>query len=295
MMRMEVKIKQKLAERFGEKAYYGQGSLINAAKEAIDNKAINWAVIFDDPIYGLSDTYSDFDDFRQSVLDKDLDAIEKVKRVCEDNRIALFSGIVDRFEEWLRDIIAGNNLKDTGIVFIWDEFTGFLRDSGDDNVLQRLSDFCKQKDSPFFMCLIVHRDPTWVNQLGGETYERILHRYHELEFHITESAAYDLIGDSIIPMPGMQTQWEDEKKQLLDSISKYKTEFDNLEQNINIFERMSKLCPLHPMTVSMLATVAQNFGASQRTLFRFMKDSDNLSQNVGFTISPTTALTTGAG
>ena len=47
---------------------------------------------------------------------------------------------------------------------------------------------------------------------GDETYERILHRYHELNFHITESAAYDLIGDSIVPRPGMETQWEEVKR-----------------------------------------------------------------------------------
>lgn len=282
MMEMEVKIKEKLAEKFGDKAYYGTSSLINAAKEAIDNNRINWTVIFDDPIYGLSDEYATLADFRKVVLDGDSDAIQKVKRICDDLHFSMFTDTVEKFEDWIKDIIAGNGLKDTGIVFIWDEFTGFLRDSGDDNVLQRLSEFCKQSNAPFFMCLIVHRDPTWVNQLGGETYERILHRYHELEFHITESAAYDLIGDSIIPLPGMEPQWEDEKKGLLKSIEKYKSEFDNLEQGVNIYERMNKLCPLHPMTVSMLATVAQNFGASQRTLFRFMKDQTETSENVGF-------------
>jgi hypothetical protein len=282
MMEMEAKIKEKLAEKYGEKAYYGRNSLINAAKEAVSNKIINWDFVFDNPIYGLSDEYADLAAFRKAVLDEDYSAINKVKRICDDQHLSMFANTVDKFEEWLKDIIAGNNLRDTGIVFIWDEFTGFLRDCGDDNVLQRLSEFCKQPNSPFFMCLIVHRDPTWVDQLGGETYERILHRYHELEFHITESAAYDLIGDSIIPRPGMESQWEEIKKGLLKSIDKYKSEFDNLDQSININERMSKLCPLHPMTLSLLATVAQNFGASQRTLFRFMKDRAESSQGVGF-------------
>jgi hypothetical protein len=283
MMEMEVKIKEKLAEKFGEKAYYGTSSLINAAKEAIDNNHINWAGIFDDPIYGLSDEYETLDDFRRVVLNGNPDAVQKVKRVCDGLHFSMFTDVVEKFEGWLKDIIAGNGLKDTGIVFIWDEFTGFLRDSGDDNVLQRLSEFCKQPNAPFFMCLIVHRDPAWVNQLGSETYERILHRYHELEFHITESAAYDLIGDSILPRSGMKIRWEEEKKTLLGYIAPYKSEFDNLEQNVNIYERMNKLCPLHPMTVSMLATVAQNFGASQRTLFRFMKDRAEPSEDVGFT------------
>lgn len=290
MMEMEIKIKEKLAEKFGDKAYYGTSSLINAAKDAINDQSINWKYLFTDPLYRLPDQYENFEEFQQAVMDGDSDAIHYVKRICDDTHRNMFTGVVDRFEEWIKDIIAGNGLQETGIVFIWDEFTGFLRDCGDDNVLQRLSEFCKSVDkdgklkqnAPFFMCLIVHRDPSWVAELGKETYERILHRYHELEFHITESAAYDLIGDSIIPRPGMTHQWEDVKKDLLKSISKYKTEFDNLDQTININERMAKLCPIHPMTLSMLATVAQNFGASQRTLFRFMKDRAESSEGVGF-------------
>lgn len=290
MMEMEVKIKEKLKEKFGDKAYYGTSSLINAAKDAINDQSINWNYLFTDIQYGLSDQYADFADFQQAVLDGDSDAIHLVKRICDDNKRTMFTGVVDRFEEWIKDIIAGNDLSETGIVFIWDEFTGFLRDCGDDNVLQKLSEFCKSVDkdgktkpnAPFFMCLIVHRDPTWVSELGDETYERILHRYHELKFHITESAAYDLIGDSIIPRPGMANQWEEVKKDLMKSIAKYKTEFDNLDQSININERLAKLCPIHPMTLAMLATVAEHFGASQRTLFRFMKDRAESSEGVGF-------------
>ena len=290
MMEMEVKIKEKLKEKFGDKAYYGTDSLIDAAKDAINDQSINWNYLFTDIQYGLSDQYADLADFKKAVLNGDPDSIHLVKRVCDDNKRTMFTGVVDRFEEWIKDIIAGNNLKETGIVFIWDEFTGFLRDCGDDNVLQRLSEFCKSVDksgkakpnAPFFMCLIVHRDPTWVSELGDETYERILHRYHELKFHITESAAYDLIGDSIIPRSGMENQWEEVKKDLMKSIAKYKTEFDNLDQSININERLSKLCPIHPMTLAMLATVAEHFGASQRTLFRFMKDRAESSEGVGF-------------
>ena len=38
------------------------------------------------------------------------------------------------------------------------------------------------------------------------------------------------------------------KKDLMKSIENYKTEFDNLDQSININERLAKLCPIHPMT-----------------------------------------------
>jgi hypothetical protein len=131
------------------------------------------------------------------------------------------------------------------------------------------------------MFFIVHVDPAWVNELGKDTYERILHRYHELEFHITESAAYDLIGNSILTRKGMDSTWKNQKEKLLKTLDKYMPEFDNL-QLTNLREKFFNLCPIHPMTLTLLSTVAQNFGASQRTLFRFMKDEAEEKQNVGF-------------
>ena len=47
-------------------------------------------------------------------------------------------------------------------------------------------------------------------------------------------------------------------------------------------DRYRELCPIHPMTISLLSKVAENFGASQRTLFRFMKDPEGREQKVGF-------------
>ncbi|MDR0286298.1 MAG: hypothetical protein LBI03_01100, partial [Clostridiales bacterium] len=131
------------------------------------------------------------------------------------------------------------------------------------------------------MFFIVHVDTSWVKELGEETYKRILHRYHELEFHITENAAYDLIGNSIITRKGMDSNWKNQKDKLFKSIEKNLHEFDNLQLS-NPRDKFLSLCPIHPMTLTLLATVAQNFGASQRTLFRFMKDVSEEEENVGF-------------
>ena len=53
------------------------------------------------------------------------------------------------------------------------------------------------------MFLIVHRAPSWVSQIGEEVYEQIVHRYHSLDFHVSESAAYELIGSSILTRAGI--------------------------------------------------------------------------------------------
>ena len=278
MMEMEMSIREKLRNKFGDKAYYGNKSLVASVKDIINDSSIHWENVFVDPAYALSDEFASFDELRSEIMENDLKATDLVAKVIMEKGWGLFKS-VDQFQDWIKDVISGNHLSETGIVFIWDEFTGFLRDCGDDNVLQRLSEYCKQQ--PFFMCLIVHRDPSWVDTMGAETYQRILHRYHELEFHISESAAYELIGDSIMVRTGMGDQWGNIKQQLMKSISKNIADFDNLEMG-NKQDHLSQLCPLHPMTLTMLAIVAQNFGASQRTLFRFMKDSSDVAQHVGF-------------
>lgn len=278
MMTMESAIREKLDEKFGASAYYGKTSLIASAQEAVNDNSYNWEEIFANQSYGLFEEYGSFEQFKEDVMSGNLAAAGKVAKIFHDKGWGFINSL-PRFKEWLADIIEGNNLSDTGIVFIWDEFTSYLRNNPTDDVLQPLSEFCKEQ--PFFMFLIVHRAPSWVSQIGEEVYEQIVHRYHSLDFHVSESAAYELIGSSIRTRPGMEEQWRSQQDVLMKSISSNIADFDNLDMS-NKKERLRQLCPLHPMTLSLLAIVAQNFGASQRTLFRFMKDPKEQEQNVGF-------------
>lgn len=278
MMTMEDAIREKLKEKFGASAYYGKNSLIAAAQEAVNDSSINWEEIFTNPTYSLYEEYGSVGEFRNDVINGILKAANTVARIYRDKGWGFFTSLT-MFKEWVADVIEGNHLQDTGIVFIWDEFTSYLRNNPTDDVLQPLSEFCKEQ--PFFMFLIVHRAPSWVSQIGEEIYEQIVHRYHSLDFHVSESAAYELIGSSILTRTGMEDQWNVERDKLMKSISKNFADFDNLDMS-NKKDRLRQLCPLHPMTLSLLAIVAQNFGASQRTLFRFMKDPKESEQNVGF-------------
>lgn len=278
MMTMENAIREKLKEKYGMNAYYGKKSLIAAAQDAVNDSSINWDDLFDNPTYGLYEDYASLEELRDEVNNGNLKASNVVARIYQDKGWGFFTSL-QMFKEWIADVIEGNNLQETGIIFIWDEFTSYLRNNPTDDVLQPLSEFCKEQ--PFFMFLIVHKAPSWVSQIGEEVYEQIVHRYHSLDFHVSESAAYELIGNSIITRAGMDDQWNSTKDMLMKSISKNFADFDNLDMS-NKKERLRQLCPLHPMTLSMLAIVAQNFGASQRTLFRFMKDPKESEQNVGF-------------
>lgn len=278
LMTMEGAIIEQLQVKFGDKAYYGKTSLIAAAKEAVNDSSVNWEDLFMNPNFALYEEYGSLEQFREEVTNGSIKASNIVARIYREKGWGFFTSL-QMFKDWVSDVIEGNNLQNTGIVFIWDEFTSYLRNNPTDDVLQPLSEFCKEQ--PFFMVLIVHRALSWVNQIGEEVYTQIVHRFHSLEFHVSESAAYELIGSSILTRAGMDEQWNKVRNELMNSISKKYAEFDFLDISFKK-ERLRQLCPLHPMTLSLLANVAQNFGASQRTLFRFMKDPKESEQNVGF-------------
>lgn len=276
MMEMEMEIRKALKEKFKDQAYYGKTSLVSEAQRIVADNRYNWEAIFSDSHFFTKSYYDDFEEFQQDVLNGDLKACSLVADVCRENGWAMFAS-VDNFENWIADIVAGNNLKDTGIIFVWDEFTDFVRTNGDDNVLQRLSEYCKK--TPFYLFLIVHIDTSWVSSLGEDTYNRIMHRYHELAFHISENAALEMIGESIECRKGMESTWDAICKEHVKSIIDQFDEMSvyNLKQS-----QLEQLCPLHPMTLTMLTRVADNFAASSRTLFSFMKDVEKAENSVGF-------------
>ena len=273
---MEMEIRKALKEKYQDQAYYGKTSLVSEAQRIVADNRYNWQAIFSDSHFFTKSYYDDFEEFQHDVLNGDLKACSIVADVCRENGWAMFAS-VDNFEAWIADIVAGNNLKDTGIIFVWDEFTDFVRTNGDDNVLQRLSEYCKK--SPFYLFLIVHVDTSWVSSLGEDTYNRIMHRYHELAFHISENAALEMIGESIECKKGMEGTWEaickDHVKSIIDQFDEMS--IYNLKQS-----QLEQLCPLHPMTLTMLTRVADNFAASSRTLFSFMKDAEKAESSVGF-------------
>ena len=142
--------------------------------------------------------------------------------------------------------------------------------------MQQLSEFCKVK--PFFMLYVVHRSDEMVDSMGMDRYQMITNRFHTVEFHISASAALDLIAGSIVVRNGMQNAWADERNQVVNDFKKFLPDLVGLDDKTG--EMIDKLCPIHPMTIRLLSRVAESFAAAQRTMFRFMKDQSN--SEIGF-------------
>ncbi len=252
LVEAEQAVREALVAKFGDKADLGGASLISAVTDRLDDASINWDHVIENTI--LSDDYSSVEELRAAVSSGKLSAIQTTAMVLRDMKFGLISNL-DTFENWLTEVIDANGLAKSGIFFIWDEFTEYVAHSDDHTIMQQLSEFCKVK--PFFMLYVVHRSDEMVDSMGKDRYQMITNRFHTVEFHISASAALDLIAGSIVVRNGMQNAWADERNQVVNDFKKFLPDLVGLDDKTG--EMIDKLCPIHPMTIRLLSRVAESF------------------------------------
>lgn len=274
LIEAEKAIYDALIRKFGDQAYLGSGSLMDAVKEKLADPAINWDYMIKTTT--LSDDYTTADELRQLVGSGDLKAIKAIANVIRQKGYGMVNNL-DTFKKWIADVIEGNHLEKSGIFFIWDEFTEYVEHSDDHTVMQQISEYCKVK--PFFMMYVVHRSQEMLDSMGKERYQTITHRFHEVEFYLSPDASLDLIAGSINVRTGMEENWKEARKQVIKNIQPFLPDMMSGVAD-QMADRIHDLCPIHPMTIRLLSRVAENYAAAERTMFRFMKDQKNA--DVGF-------------
>lgn len=276
LMEAEKAVRDALAAKYGDKADYGESSLADAVRQQVHSPVHNWEYILETTTLG--DDYASVEDLQEAIDAGDLTALQRTAAVIRQFNWGLVDSL-DTFKKWISTVIENNNLSQSGIFFIWDEFTEYVANSDDQTLLQQLSEFCKVK--PFFMLFVVHRTSEMVERITPERYQLITHRFHQVEFHISADAAFDLIAGSINIRNGMVEHWREERKPVLKNIQPFLPDMSGLDDKIS--EQIEHLCPMHPMTIKLLSRVAENYAASQRTMFRFMKDQSASEQGfVGY-------------
>lgn len=273
LMEAEKAIRDALAQKFGDKADYGDASLADAVKDQIHSPLHNWEYILETT--PLGDDYGSVEELQDAIDEGDLKALQRTAAVIRQFNWGLVDSL-ETFRNWVGAVIENNHLEKSGIFFIWDEFTEYILNSDDITILQQLSEFTKVK--PLYMMFIVHKSQEMVDNLTTDRYQLITHRFHQVEFHISQDAALDLIAGSINIRNGMSEHWTDERKPVVRNIRPFLPDMSGLDDKIS--ERIDLLCPIHPMTVKLLSRVAENYAAAQRTMFRFMKDQS--TPDLGF-------------
>lgn len=265
LMEAEKAIREALAAKFGDKADYADASLADAVKAQVHSPLHNWEYILETTLLG--NDYGSVEDLQDAIDAGDLKALQRTAEVIRQYNWGLVDSL-ETFKKWVGAVIENNHLEKSGIFFIWDEFTEYIIHSDDITILQQLSEFSKVK--PLYWMFIVHKSQEMIQNLTNDRYQLITHRFHQVEFHISADAAYDLIAGSILKRNGMKEHWDEARETVIKNIRPFLPEIAGLDDKI--INQINHLCPMHPMTIKLLSRVAENYAAAQRTMFRFMKD-----------------------
>ena len=119
-MEAEDAIRTRLKEMIGDNAYLGENSTLDAVKERLNDPTINWENVFNDSDYALFEDYDSLDALKDKINNNDTSAANRIASIILQKGWGLFSSTAT-YKAWLKDVIHGNNLQDTGIVLIWDE------------------------------------------------------------------------------------------------------------------------------------------------------------------------------
>lgn len=159
-----------------------------------------------------------------------LSALQATATIIRQKGYGLVNNL-ETFKAWVGDVIDGNHLSKSGIFFIWDEFTEYVAHSDDHTVMQQISEFCKEK--PLFMLYVVHRSQEMVDSMGKDRYQMITNRFHQVEFHVSPDAAFDLIAGSINTRNGMEETWKEDRKAVIKRIQPFLPDMSGLDDKIS--------------------------------------------------------------
>ena len=271
LMAAEKAVREALAAKFGDRADFGEFSLQDAVMQKVKSPDFNWEYVLEHSVLG--DDYNSVEELRKSLEKGDICALQKTAAVIRQKGWGLVDSL-DTFKKWIASVIENNGLSKSGIFFIWDEFTEYLANSDDQTILQQLSEFCKVQ--PFFMLFVVHRTTAMADRITPERYQLITHRFHNVEFHISTEAAFDLIAGSINVRNGMFEHWKEERKELCAISHKHGAIFhtDAVQALGHI------LVDVKSLGIDMMSCSAHKFNGPKGIGFLFIKKGTKLSAYV---------------
>jgi hypothetical protein len=214
------------------------------------------------------------DDFRKDGDLKEL--MDNIFYLSDKRQITAFDLNTDRLIDWIKDIIDKNDIK---IVLVWDEFSSFFKQNRNSlDEFQKLASLAQS--TAFYFVIVTHQTSSVIGNTQDQAWKVVQQRYEFTEITLPDSIAFDLIGSALDIDPNAKNDWlqiadylyaevPESSKAVVDQIKKIET---NSRISADVFK---KIMPLHPFAAMVLKYIATAFEANQRSMFDFIKTSDN--------------------
>ena len=210
--------------------------------------------------------------------------ISKIMRniitVAEDNGITALRLDIEGLAEWIKNIIAENNIS--GIFFVWDEFTEFFQNNP--NSLTGFQTLVQISSShPFYFMIVSHESRSLF--INAETAKKIMDRFvPPVKIELPENMAFRLMAQAMKTTSDAQlrSEWNMYKDELNDDLQAVRTHIiqsakkaSTLGQKTIISdEELQAIFPIHPYAALLLKHLSVAFGSNQRSMFDFIISND---------------------
>lgn len=224
--------------------------------------------------------------FSQSTADEvvaDLKAGGELKELMDNifylsdkRQINAFDLNTDRLIEWLKDVIAKNDIK---IVLIWDEFSSFFKQNRNSlDEFQKLASLAQS--TAFYFVVVTHQTSSVITNSEDQAWKVVKQRYEFSEISLPDSIAFDLIHTALDVAPNAKEMWKSVAAELYSEVTNSSKavveQIKKTEANSNIsVDVFKKIMPLQPYAAMILKYIATAFEANQRSMFDFIKTADD--------------------
>lgn len=200
--------------------------------------------------------------------------------VAEDNGITALRLDIEGLAEWIKNIIAENNIS--CIFFVWDEFTEFFQNNP--NSLTGFQTLVQISSShPFYFMIVSHESRSLF--INAETAKKIMDRFvPPVKIELPENMAFRLMAQAMKTTADahLRAEWDMYKDELNDDLQAVRTHIiqsakkaSTLGQKTIISDdELQAIFPIHPYAALLLKHLSVAFGSNQRSMFDFIISND---------------------
>jgi hypothetical protein len=251
-------------------------TLIQHLLDRLNNEIINWDKLIEKYKNKLFDV-STTDDIRLRLERSDIEFATRFLDVLVEEGIApiKFENVED-LKKWIKEILSQGAISK--ILFIWDEFSDFFRTNAPILTLQELAHLTDE--IPFYLLLVTHRRPEHWSTTLAKDIDKLKDRFNTIYYTMEPITVYKLISQVIRPKGDSKDKWKSIREEILFAASKFgfKDEIYRIlekEKSTNIgIEDLKSILPIHPYTAFLASRIAEHFGSTNRTIFKFLREED---------------------
>ncbi len=218
-------------------------------------------------IFSQSNADQVLNDLRKDTSVKSL--MDNIFNLADKEGITAMSLDADRLKNWIKDIISKNNIK---IVLVWDEFSGFFKQNRNSlDEFQKIVALCEE--TPFYFIVVTHQTDSIINS-EDQSWSVVKQRFEFSQITLPDNIAFNLIGHAFNVKQAAKDTWNVCADDLNNRLSDSRREVMKAAK-ISDPKVIKDIMPLHPMAALVLKNIASSFQSNQRSMFDFIKTSNN--------------------